>query len=69
MKEEDFKKLSPELQKEFLARGGKIEYPSVAGKESLEEMKWNHKTRFGRKGAPKDSDWVKKNKKWRKKLK
>ena len=47
MKKKDFDKLNPEVQKEFLERGGTIEYPKAAGQESLGYMRWGYSGSYG----------------------
>lgn len=47
MKLSDFEKLSEEVQKEFLERGGTVEYPKAANSKSLGYMRWGYSGTYG----------------------
>ena len=49
MKKWKFDQLSPEVQTEYLERGGRIDPRSSCSPEML----WNYQTRYGRQGKPK----------------
>jgi hypothetical protein len=58
-----FEKLSPELQKAYLERGGRIDPDPIS---FCDDIRWGSKTRYGRQGRRKAEE-VLKGKKYKKK--
>lgn len=51
MKQRDFNNLSPELQKEYLERGGTVEPNFTRPRDPF--MTWNYKSMYGKQAKPK----------------